>query len=199
MSFLDKFADEGINTQETGFNTALFINVPNWKNLINKDNSEKDIVSAETTPDQNKLLTEFNKSFVNNLLSKDLIKKLEEESPFKNSNCDIHEFVQNKFSSENKFSIENKFSFEDENEEDLENGDSETKASKLSKYSKDSKESIFSTDYKKKKKSSNSGLFLNADEKSFLPDCAISSNGAKSFEIKNPKILKGNFFLNFCL
>jgi hypothetical protein len=93
--------EEDINQLDMGFNSALFINVPTWEKTLKKDFYNKDIISAESTPDQNRLM-ELNKSFVNKLLSKDLIKKLEEASPFKISTCEFDGFLINKFSNGNK-------------------------------------------------------------------------------------------------
>lgn len=189
MSFQQFFAEDNINQLGMGFDSALFINVPKWEKTIKKDLLEKEIVSAESTPDQNRLM-ELNKSFVNNLLSKDLIKKLEEASPFRNSNCDFDGFLNKKFTGRNKLSFD-----EDDNDmDDLECEDSETKASKISKCSKDSKESFYSVDGSYLKRSNNFCLFpKNEDNGSLNPELPINFNdsykAARSFEHN-----KSNFF-----
>lgn len=206
MSFHQFFAEQDINKLDMGFNSALFINIPSWDKTLKKDLQNKEIISAESTPDQNRLM-ELNKSFVNNLLSKDLIKKLEEASPFKNSDCEFDQFLENK-----KFLRENKLCFEEEENDldDLEYEDSETKASKISKYSKDSKESIFSVDGLNLKRSNNSCLFQENEEHNALyPEMRINYNNtfkaAKSFEhnisdvYNGKKIILLNKLLNLTL
>lgn len=115
-----------------GFKTALFIDVPNWSKEKNTNKSINDTISAGNTPDQNKL-NESNKSLISNLISRDLLKKLEEESP---SNFDKSNY-ENYF--ENQHFYCRKLSFNEENEDDYDDcEDSDTKVSKISKKSKDS-------------------------------------------------------------
>ena len=111
-----------------GFKTALFIDVPNWEKTPKKLNN--DCPSAGETPDQSK----SNMSLISNLISRDLMKKLEEESPAKG---DITNF-ENYF--ENQYFYSRKLSFDEENEDDFDGEDSETKVSKKSKDSDSSSE-----------------------------------------------------------
>jgi hypothetical protein len=119
--------DEEGEIRNFGFKTALFIDVPNWeKDKINKKQNNE-IISAGNTPDKNKL-NEFNKSLISNLISRDLLKKLEEESP---SKFDQEPFFDNYF--DNQHFYGSKLSLD---EEDLE--DSDTKISKQTKLSTNS-------------------------------------------------------------
>jgi hypothetical protein len=108
-----------------GFKTALYIDVPNWDKDKCNNKSNNEAISVGNTPEDKNKLTEFNKSLISNLIPKDLLKKLEEESPSKTQEIPFDNYL------ENLYGI--KLSFE---EEDLE--DSETKVSRQSKMSKDS-------------------------------------------------------------
>jgi hypothetical protein len=61
--------------RDPGFNSALFISAPKFKENEISGNL------SENTPDFNKI-NGLNITSLNNLLSKDLLKKLEAESPF---------------------------------------------------------------------------------------------------------------------
>lgn len=140
MSFLNaKFLFEQEIPESLGFNSALFIDVPSWKNNLKNDKVDNETVSTESTPDRKGQL-ESNQSFINNLLSQDLIKKLEAISPF----CsDAFNYKSENLSKINLFPKQKNFAVnnsEDYLEDDLEIEEAETKASKLSKGSKDSKE-----------------------------------------------------------
>ncbi len=211
MSYNQILVEEEMKDINTGFNNALFIEVPKWKNSIKNNLSDKDILSVDTTPDHGRVF-ELNKSFIDNLLSKDLIKRLEEASPIKNSNSDLDQIL-----CKNKSSLGTRLSFDEENDEDIEGEDSETKASKLSKYSKDSKESFISIDNNNNylncfvnsnnthnRKSSNSFLTKKTEEKVLGSVCernAYTNNfisegfkEEKSFEANNSEIYKGRLF-----
>lgn len=182
MSFHKIFAEEDINQLDMGFNSALFINVPKWEKQIKKDLQEKEMISAESTPDQTRLM-ELNKSFVNNLLSKDLIKKLEEASPFKITNCEFDEFFNKKLTNGNKLCFDDV----EKDFDDLECEDSETKASKISK------ESFFSADGFNIKKSNNSCLYQkNRDNVELHSNLNNSYKAAKSFDNINTYPENGN-------
>jgi len=169
-----------------GFKTALFIDVPNWKKDKNTNKLNNEVISAGNTPDQNKL-NEFNKSLISNLISQDLLKKLEAESPSKFDEDPFDYF-------ENQHLYSSKLSFDEENEEDIE--DSETKVSKRSKVSKDSNSSSEKTndrksnslhimpiskdkrfDFTKKYPSSmdNHQQFLESKEDRDIPFCAFNN------------------------
>ena len=113
-----------------GFKTALFIDVPNWTKDKNTGKFINEVVSAGNTPDQTNL-NEFNKSLVSNLISQDLMKKLEGESPSKFDYTSIDDYLVN------QYFFNRKLSFEEENEEDT-----ETKVSKQRTISKDSNSSF---------------------------------------------------------
>lgn len=66
-----------------GFSTALYIDVPNWDKELNISMQSSDVNSNGNTPDKMQLL-DTNKSLITNLISHDLMKKLECESPFRN-------------------------------------------------------------------------------------------------------------------
>ena len=122
-----------------GFKTALFIDVPKWTKEKNTNKLNNEVISAGNTPDQNKL----NKSLISNLISQDLLRKLEEESPSRGDNIDFDNYF------ENKHFFSRKLSFDEENEEDFDSEDSETKVSKLSKISKNSDSSSEKTKERK--------------------------------------------------
>ncbi len=192
MSFHQFLAEEDINKLDMGFNSALFIDIPTWEKTIKKDLLEKETVSTESTPDQNRLM-ELNKSFVKNLLSKDLIKKLEEESPFKISNSHFDRLLDKKLFKGNNPLL-------DEDLDDMECEDSETKASKLSKYSKDSKESFFSADGSKLLHSNNSCLVQkNEDNSGLFPEPLLNFKNSfmatKSFEHKKSDYYYGKIII----
>ena len=74
-----------------GFKTALFIDVPNWEKTPKKLNN--DPISAGNTPDQNK----SNMSLISNLISRDLMRKLEEESPAKGDITNFDNYFENQY------------------------------------------------------------------------------------------------------
>ena len=117
-------------TGNLGFKTALFIDVPNWTKEKNTNKLNNDIISAGNTPDQNK----SNMSLISNLISRDLMKKLEEESPSKENITNFDNYF------ENQYFYSRKLSFDEEDEEDFDGEDSETKVSKKSKDSDSSSE-----------------------------------------------------------
>lgn len=140
-----------------GFKSALFINVPNWK----KDKNTKacvEIISADNTPDVNKV-ADFNKSMVSNLISRDLMNKLEEESP---SKPDEDSFMDSYFENQHFYSYGRKLSFD---EEDLE--ETETKTSKQTKLSKDSNynSSCEKMNAMKQRKSNSLNLLCNSNHR----------------------------------
>jgi hypothetical protein len=101
LNFQEK---EGI--KDLIFNTALFIEVPSWTKDDDTEKSLNEISSSENTPDKNKT-NGINISLADNLISKDLLKKLEAESPF---NFDKHKINSN--------FIRKKLDFSSNNEED---------------------------------------------------------------------------------
>lgn len=180
MSFNQKLGEEDDLAEELGFSSALFIDIPKWNNMVNSDKIANGAISSGSTPDQIKLL-DSNKSFINNLLSQDLIKKLEAESPFRVT------YIEDDFdkcSKKNIFQKENQFfTNEDYLEDELEIEDSETKASKLSKSSKESKEEeiSFSIDKNIKRKYNSINYGKKANEGKF--SSIFTKNFEKSFNI----------------
>lgn len=142
---------EETEIRNLGFKTALFIDVPNWETNTNTNKFNNDLISAGNTPDDK------NKSLFSSLISQDLMKKLEEESPARGETTNFENYFENKY-------ICRKLSFDEESEEDFDCEDSETKDSKQSKKSKDSNSSSEKTN---ERKSNSLYLLTNTKEKRF--------------------------------
>lgn len=173
-----------------GFETALFIDVPYKKKEISTNKLNSEVISLNNTPDQNK----YNKSLISNLISVDLLKRLEEESPYKINN-QHDDFVENQ-----KYFCK-KLSFDRDTEDDYENdnNDSDTKVSK-SKMSKDS-DSL--SDKINERKSNSLHLFSNSNDKKIefnkvYPSSMENKNliFQSSNEYENPFGINKYFFLN---